>query len=709
MRKYAAAALGAAMLFCCTAVGHATDVYPPGPGGTCPDTLKIFNLQNPIATCHPATLDTVLGIAGIVTGMDQKASAYGFYIQNRGSSSYAGIDIFTGATNHGSSGPIGVPGFNLTLGDSVVVYGTMQNFQGEVEIEGPDVSQSSDDILIRKISSANSLPAFITGTTNTFRYLDTNTPMAQYAGMLVKISSPMRVARASQTGGMPFNSFILVNQTGSATDSVLIEGNTLTTFTPPAVGTTVSSVQGIVNHRTTGGSSWRIQLRDGNDINVATPPNLADGYVIQDNIAPNNREMVRVLFDRNVTQASAENSGNYSLSSLGTVVSATQISGTDVRLLIENGLGDGDPEGVTVVGVVSSASGLAMTSPQSRSFVNGVIEPSVVQAPDPAYLAASPCVDRSRFAGTGSAPGSLNVSIEGVGVGEFGSLYYLDGVSGGLRNGVSVFGPTQPITMGHKYLVVGRVQEFGSGPANGAETEVVSTVYIVDEGVATAPTPILVGNGGIAFHALSDTTCDTSPSPQVFAITTAEDLEGCVARLPQVMIAEGGRTAGQSFFIAGPYKTFTDTALVVNNSSSYTFDPDSADIVQVTGVVGSNSLSSQRFRIQPRSDADIIKVGHTTSVIDDAPKAISFAVSPNPASTARVTFALPQAADVEVGIYDVFGRRIAVLAKGRMEPGTYSRDWTGLDSRGRLANSGMYFYKLRVNNEVRTIRGIRLD
>ena len=86
----------------------------------------------------------------------------------------------------------------------------------------------------RRLPMPEMLPAFITGTSNTFRYLDTNTPMAQYAGMLVKISSPMRVARASQTGGMPFNSFILVNQTGSATDSVLIEGNTLTTFTPPA-------------------------------------------------------------------------------------------------------------------------------------------------------------------------------------------------------------------------------------------------------------------------------------------------------------------------------------------------------------------------------------------------------------------------------------------------------------------------------------------
>ena len=700
MRKTVFAILGAVTLFAFAGTAGAANVYPPGPGGTCPDTLKIFNIQNPLASCHPATLDTVLGVAGIITGFDAKASAYGFYMQDP-SGVYAGIDVFTGATNHNAAGA--GAGFNLSLGDKVAVYGTTQNFQGENEIEGPDVSQSTDDIFIRVISSANPLPAFVTGTTNTFRYLDTNTGNAQYAGMLVRIASPMRVARASLTGGMPFNSFMLVNQTGSATDSVLIEGNTLTTYTPPAVGTNVASVQGIVNHRTTGGSSWRIQLRDGNDIAVATPPNLADAYPIAD-------DKVRVVFDRNVTTLSAETEGNYTLAStLGPPILATQVSGTTVDLTVSGAVAaQGDVDGVTTVGIVSTASGLTMTTPQSKSYVSRLCTPVDIQTPDPAYLAGSPCIDRSRYAGAGGVPGSLRVAFEGVSVGQFASLYYVEGVAGGPRNGVSVFGPTQPLDVGHKYLVVGNVQEFGTGALNGTETEIVSTVYIVDEGAAPFPAPIVQ-----SVHVLQDTTCD-NPVAQRFGtlthLTTAEDFEGEVVEVMGGRITEE-QNSGQPFFMSGPAST--DTILVNNSQSSYTFDPDSAHCVNVMGILSSNSLSSRRWRILPRGNQDILDLGlncgHPTGVIDDAPAAITFAVSPNPARTARVRFGLPVADDVDVSVFDVTGRKITTLAKGRYGPGTYTEKWSGLDSSGKPVGSGMFFYRLTIGGDVRTIRGIHLN
>ncbi len=93
-------ALGLLALICAAGVAYATR-YPPGPGGTCPDTLTIFKVQNPSATCHPATLDTVWGVRGIITGFDAKASAYSFYIQNTfadGAHPWTGADVFTGAT-----------------------------------------------------------------------------------------------------------------------------------------------------------------------------------------------------------------------------------------------------------------------------------------------------------------------------------------------------------------------------------------------------------------------------------------------------------------------------------------------------------------------------------------------------------------------------------------------------------------------------------
>ena len=55
------------------------------------------------------------------------------------------------------------------------------------------------------------------------------------------------------------------------------------------------------------------------------------------------------------------------------------------------------------------------------------------------------------------------------------------------------------------------------------------------------------------------------------------------------------------------------------------------------------------------------------------------------------------------------GRKITTVLKGRLDAGNYSREWSGLDSRGKSVGAGMYFYKLRVNDEVRTVRGIKLN
>src|SRR5437870_5498485 len=144
--------------------------YPPGPGyRSCPDTLTIFQVQQTDTLLNPCapqrfpssttTGDTVLGIKGIITGFDAKAPAFAFYFQNSQGGPYSGVQAFTGAYNWKA-----VP-YSLNLGDSVAVSGTVQEFpnsltSGTTEIEGPDVVQSTNDIIIRKISSGNPLPQF---------------------------------------------------------------------------------------------------------------------------------------------------------------------------------------------------------------------------------------------------------------------------------------------------------------------------------------------------------------------------------------------------------------------------------------------------------------------------------------------------------------------------------------------------------------------
>lgn len=83
------------------------------------------------------------------------------------------------------------------------------------------------------------------------------------------------------------------------------------------------------------------------------------------------------------------------------------------------------------------------------------------------------------------------------------------------------------------------------------------------------------------------------------------------------------------------------------------------------------------------------------SAADDGGAAIPSQVAlgpvyPNPFNaTVTIPFALPQAGEIRIAIYDVLGREISVLARGTFAAGMHSVSWTKED-----AGSGLYFVKL---------------
>ena len=88
----------------------------------------------------------------------------------------------------------------------------------------------------------------------------------------------------------------------------------------------------------------------------------------------------------------------------------------------------------------------------------------------------------------------------------------------------------------------------------------------------------------------------------------------------------------------------------------------------------------------------------------------SLSVSPNPArGSAHLQFSLPASGPIELGIYDVNGRRIRLLRSGFYLAGTHTTWWGGADDRGGLASSGVYFLRLRANGrtEVRRLLLLR--
>ena len=77
---------------------------------------------------------------------------------------------------------------------------------------------------------------------------------------------------------------------------------------------------------------------------------------------------------------------------------------------------------------------------------------------------------------------------------------------------------------------------------------------------------------------------------------------------------------------------------------------------------------------------------------------------PNPFNpVTKIDFDLAEEADVSLAVYDVTGRKVADLAKGKMQAGSHSADFDG----SRLT-SGVYYYTLRVGKDAQTKKMIMI-
>ncbi|MDP6837119.1 MAG: M6 family metalloprotease domain-containing protein, partial [Candidatus Marinimicrobia bacterium] len=72
---------------------------------------------------------------------------------------------------------------------------------------------------------------------------------------------------------------------------------------------------------------------------------------------------------------------------------------------------------------------------------------------------------------------------------------------------------------------------------------------------------------------------------------------------------------------------------------------------------------------------------------------------PNPFNpTTAIRYDLPQQADVELTIYNVLGRQVAVAVNGWREQGRHEVMWDGTDNFGRSVSAGVYLYQIRAGD-----------
>lgn len=142
------------------------------------------------------------------------------------------------------------------------------------------------------------------------------------------------------------------------------------------------------------------------------------------------------------------------------------------------------------------------------------------------------------------------------------------------------------------------------------------------------------------------------------------------------------------------YKLYYGTAsrhynsmITIGNRTEYTFgDLTGMDVVYVavTAVdsAGNESGYSRELAIEMKQAAAQFRLGDAF---------------PNPFNPdTKIPFYLPSDMDIDLRVYDLLGRQVAVLANGPRSAGDYTVVWDGKDADGRPVANGPYFIRLRV-------------
>ena len=101
-----------------------------------------------------------------------------------------------------------------------------------------------------------------------------------------------------------------------------------------------------------------------------------------------------------------------------------------------------------------------------------------------------------------------------------------------------------------------------------------------------------------------------------------------------------------------------------------------------------------------RSGSDL-STGATAPVMEAAPLATSMRITPNPAvSFATIAYSVEKPGAVDLGIFDVAGRRIRSIVRADVAAGAYRMQWDGRNDAGQRVAGGMYFARLRTASQV---------
>ena len=83
---------------------------------------------------------------------------------------------------------------------------------------------------------------------------------------------------------------------------------------------------------------------------------------------------------------------------------------------------------------------------------------------------------------------------------------------------------------------------------------------------------------------------------------------------------------------------------------------------------------------------------------------------PNPfQSSTTISYTLPSEGTVEISVIDLFGKIVQTIPSGHQLPGEHFITWEGKTDNGQKVQTGIYFCKVRFNNQIQTNKMIIIN
>jgi hypothetical protein len=147
----------------------------------------------------------------------------------------------------------------------------------------------------------------------------------------------------------------------------------------------------------------------------------------------------------------------------------------------------------------------------------------------------------------------------------------------------------------------------------------------------------------------------------------------------------------------------TNPETVGPHTDEYDFDYETSHAAYTAGIggfpVGDLNWFPDKLDEWANSSLSI-----NEDIVDIAPSSFNLKQNyPNPFNpSTNIEFEMMVQSDIKIEIFDVTGGYITTLYKGFAGPGVHKLTWNGINDKGQIISSGVYFYKMTADNFVQT-------